>query len=147
MANQAILAALKEQVACYQRLAKLAAAQHEFVQNSRTEELLAILGERQCVLDQVADLEQIIGPLKKRWSEFLAALPAGDRGTAEAMLAETRRLLEEITTSDRNDALVLQQRKLNLGRQISQATVARQVNRTYAAAAYGPRRATMDVQR
>jgi hypothetical protein len=32
---------------------------------------------------------------------------------------------------------VLQQRKLNLGRQIQQATAARNVNRTYGAAAYG----------
>ena len=35
------------------------------------------------------------------------------------------------------DALLLQQRKLNLGREISQASSARQLNRSYAAAAYG----------
>ena len=47
----------------------------------------------------------------------------------------------------RNDALVLQQRKLNLGRQINQASAARQVNRNYAAAAYGPRQSKVDVQK
>ena len=62
-------------------------------------------------------------------------------------MAEARRLLEQITTADRNDTMVLQQRKLNLGKQISAATTARQVNRTYAAAAYGRRQPTMDVQR
>ena len=46
--------------------------------------------------------------------------------------AETRRLLEEITTSDRNDAMVLQQRKLNLGKQITLAKSANQINRNYA---------------
>ena len=44
-------------------------------------------------------------------------------------------------------AIVLQQRKLNLGRQIKAASAAKQVNRTYATAAYGNRPATMDVQR
>jgi hypothetical protein len=65
---------------------------------------------------------------------------------AERLMAETRRLLEEITTADRNDALILQQRKLNLGKQISQATAARQVNRNYAVAAYGAKTSRMDVR-
>ena len=59
----------------------------------------------------------------------------------------TRQLLEQITAADKDDVLVLQQRKLNLGRQINQATAAKRVNRNYAAAAYGPRASTMDVQR
>ena len=45
-------------------------------------------------------------------------------------------------------SLVLQQQKLNLGTQINQATAARQVNRNYAAAAYGARGGgRMDLQR
>ena len=63
------------------------------------------------------------------------------------MLAETRKLLEQITLADRDDAMVLQQRKLNLGKQIGQAAAAKQVNRTYAAAAYGARQGNMDIQR
>jgi hypothetical protein len=61
-------------------------------------------------------------------------------------MGETRRLLEEITAADRNDALILQQRKLNLGKQISQASAAKQVNRNYAAAAYGTKVSRMDVR-
>ena len=49
-------------------------------------------------------------------------------------------------TADRNDAMVLQQRKLTLGRQINQASAARTLNRNYAAAAYGTRPARMDVR-
>ena len=54
-------------------------------------------------------------------------------------------MLEQITAADR-DELVLQQRKLNLGRQIGQTDAARQVNRTYAAAAYGRKAPRMDVK-
>ena len=86
----------------------------------------------------MAAFEQMIGPAKQHWSDYLgSARTRRPRGRAETLLAETRRLLEQITAADRNDALVLQQRKLNLGRQIHQATAARQVNRNYAAAAYG----------
>ena len=139
-----VLEALERQVGCYRRLAKLAELQHEHVRQSRTEELLAVLGQRQQVLDQVADLEQAILPAKRRWSDYLGSLPSDRRGQAEGLLSESRRLLEQITTSDRNDALVLQQRKIDTGRALRQAAAARAVNRSYAATAYGGRTTSMD---
>jgi hypothetical protein len=137
--------ALREQVACYGQLAKLAAQQHVHVQQNQTEALLEVLRRRQGVLDEVTRLEAVIGPVKRRWGEYLDGLSKQDRAEAEKLVEETRRLLEEITTADRNDAMVLQQRKLNVGKQINQAMAARQVNRTYAAAAYGRRASRMDV--
>jgi hypothetical protein len=142
----AVLAALAQQVELYRKLAKLAAQQHEHVQLSRIEELLTVLQRRQEVLDQVALLEDAIGPAKRQWTAFAATLDGPSRASAEANLNESRRLLEEITTADRNDALVLQQRKLNVGRQLNQATTARKVNRNIAAAAYGTRGARMDLK-
>jgi hypothetical protein len=143
-----VILALDQQVACYQRLAKLAEVQHEYVQQSQTEALLDVLGRRQEQLGQIAALERTIAPAKRRWADYLGALDPSRRARAEALLGETRRLLEQITAADRNDALVLQQRKLNLGRQINQAQAARAVNRNYAASAYGGARpARMDVQR
>jgi hypothetical protein len=146
MPDDSTILALEEQVGCYRRLAKLAEIQHEHVQHSRTEELLDVLTKRQLVLDDIGRLEGVVGPTKRAWTEYVAGLDAARRGRAERALAESRRLLEEITAADRNDALVLQQRKLNLGRQISQASAAKQVNRTYAAAAYGTRPARMDIR-
>ena len=144
MASETVIEALGEQVECYRRLAKLATAQHEFVQQSATEELIEVLLKRQAELDRIAELEREIAPAKRRWGGFIDSLDHQERDAAESMMAETRKLLEEITAADRNDALVLQQRKLNLGRQINQASAARQVNRNYATAAYGTRVASMD---
>jgi hypothetical protein len=141
-----IITALHEQVACYQRLAKLAELQHEHVQQSATEALLKVLTRRQEVLNHVSRLEQIIVVAKKRWGDYVTGLRSDQRIQAEKLLAETKRLLEEITTADRNDALILQQRKLNLGKQINQHTTARQVNRNYATAAYGTTVSRMDVK-
>ncbi len=142
-----ILDDLSSQVSCYRRLAKLAEAQHDHVQQSRTDDLLIVLTRRQEVIDQIFTLEQSIAPAKKQWGEFVAGLTPDDRASAEALLSEAKLLLEQITTSDRADAMILQQRKLNLGKQINQTGAARQVNKTYAAAAYGKRPAGMDVQR
>ncbi len=142
--QDAIIAALEEQVVCYRRLAKLAELQHEHVQQCQTEGLLEVLGRRQDVLHQIGRLEVSLQTAKGRWSEYLHDIDEDSRAKAEGLLAETRRLLEEITTADRNDALVLQSRKLNLGKAIQQATAARKVNRNYAAAAYGKKAAAMD---
>src|SRR4051812_29724131 len=142
-----IIAALEEQVECYRRLAKLAQVQHVHVQQSQTEALLDVLKNRQTELTQIARLEHQIAPAKKTWPQFVGALRGERRTRAEGLMSETRRLLEEITAADKDDVLVLQQRKLSLGRQINQASAAKQVNRNYAAAAYGSRASTMDVQR
>jgi hypothetical protein len=147
MNTDASILSLERQLECYRRLAKLSAAQRELVQQSRTEELLELLTRRQQVLDEIAAHEEIVGLAKREWSAFIGGLEPATRGRAEAMLVETRQLLEEITSADRDDALILQQRKLNLGRQMNAAASARQVNRTYAAAAYGSRPSNMDVQR
>ena len=144
---ETVLSALDQQLACYQRLSKLAQIQHEHVQQGRTEELLEVLAQRQGVLDQIAVLETTIRPAKARWTEFIAEIPAEERGRAERLMAETRRLLEAITASDRNDSIVLQQRKFNIGRELGRASAAKQVNRTYATAAYGKRPASVDFSR
>jgi hypothetical protein len=142
-----VVQALEDQLGCYQRLAKLAELQHVHVQQNQTEALLDVLQRRQLVLDEITQLERVIGPAKKNWSDYSAGIDAGDRLRAEGLLSRTRELLEAITQSDQHDALVLQQRKLNVGKQINQASSARQVNRTYAAAAYGKRASRMDLQR
>jgi hypothetical protein len=142
-----IIFALEQQVACYRTLARLAAAQREHVQQSHMEALLAVLKNRQEILDELARLEQVIGPAKKQWPAFVGSIDSDSRQRAEEMLAETRRLLEQIMASDRTDVLALQQRKLNVGRQINQARGARQVNRNYATAAYGHRAPRVDLSR
>ena len=147
MNHDGVLKALAEQLDCYQRLSKLAKTQHDHVQNSRTEDLLLVLSHRQKLLEQIARLEQTISPARKVWAEYLAGLSESDREQAESLLARTRQLLEEITASDRDDALVLQQRKLNLGRGIHAAVAARKFNRTYTAAAYGTKKPSLDLQR
>ena len=142
------LEALREQVGCYRRLAKLVEVQHEHVQQGRTDQLLEVLGLRQEVLERVSQHEAVIRPAKQRWTQYLGGLDGTRRAEAETLLAETGRLLEQITTADRNDVLILNQQKLSLGHQINKASAARQVNRTYAAAAYGSRAAGgVDLQR
>ena len=146
-APDATIESLEQQVDCYRRLAKLAQLQHVHVEQNRTDALLDVLQSRRAMLDEINRLELVIGPAKRRWGEYLGSISAAERGRVEALMSETRALLEEITTADRNDVLVLQQRKLNLGHQINQAKAARSVNRNYATSAFGATAPSkMDIQ-
>ena len=145
MQATAIIFALEQQLACYRKLARLAEAQREHVQQSHVEALLEVLANRQMILNQLAELESVIRPAKARWQEFLGEIEPESRSKAEHLLVEARRLLEQIMASDRTDALALEQRKLNLGRQIKLASGARQINRQYATAAYGKPVSRMDI--
>jgi hypothetical protein len=141
--TDSVITALEDQVGCYRRLAKLTELQHMHVQQSHTEALLDVLRSRQTVLDEITRLEVVVGPAKRDWTNYIIHFDNDQRTKAESLLTETRRLLEQITTADRNDALVLQQRKLNLGKEINKTSSATRFNRTYAAA-YGPRRSGVD---
>lgn len=141
------LAALHEQVNCYRRLVKLAEAQHDHIEQSRTDALLEVLQQRAGEVERIGQLEALVAPLRRAWSDLTAGWPVERRVSAESMIAEIRRLLERINDSDRSDSLILQQRKLSVGRQLRQAGAAREVNRSYAAAAYGKPAPRMDVQR
>ncbi len=143
--TESILPPLRQQAECYRRLAKLAAMQRQYVQQGRTESLLEVLQRRQVELDEAGRLETAVAPARRNWSAYAERLNEADRTEAEALMRKIRELLEEITAADRDDVLVLQQRKLNLGRQINQARAAGRVNQTYAAAAYGKRPGRMDV--
>lgn len=145
--NECILAALSQQCECYRELAKLARLQHELIQDSRTEELLLVLSQRQGLVEAIANLQLIVAPAKREWSKFVAELPDAEREKAQSLLDETKQLLEEITTSDREDTIVLQQRKFKSGKEINRAQLALKVNRNYAAAAYGPKKSGLDIQR
>jgi hypothetical protein len=145
--SDSILSALIEQVACYRRLAKLAEQQHQFVQQSQTEQLLGVLTRRQEVLDRITALEKIIEPARKSWAAYCNGLGLDGRTTAEKLVVETKKLLEEIMLADRNDTIVLQQRKIEINRQMAQAGRGQQANRRYAASAYGmPRKSSVDVR-
>jgi hypothetical protein len=133
MSEVSVLTTLEEQVGLYRRLAKLAELQHEHVQQGRIEELLDVLGKRQEVVNKLSRLQV---------SDEVKTDPQ-----AQALILEGQELLREITAADKRDAMVLQQRKLNLSQQINQNRSAKQVNRNYATAAYGKARGgNMDVK-
>ncbi|MFT3786058.1 MAG: flagellar export chaperone FlgN [Tepidisphaeraceae bacterium] len=124
-------------VELYERLLKLAAQQHACVADERTDDLLDVLGQRQGVVEQIVKLEAALRPTKQNWASLADVMPAEQRADAERLMARSRDLLEQITAADNDDAMLLQQRKLNVGRQLAATSTGARVNQRYAASAYG----------
>lgn len=140
------LVALEQQLNCYRKLLKLAGLQRGYIEQNQTDALIAILQERQASLTEISALEQIVGPIKRAWGEQSASFDKATRAACQTAFTEARALLQQITQSDQDDVLLLQQRKLNVGKQLQQTKNARQVNRTYAAAAYGSPKSALNVK-
>jgi hypothetical protein len=140
--------ALSLQAELYERLLKLAQQQHECVQQERTDELLEVLNRRQGVVEQITKLESVLRPVKQDWTNVSKQLDEVSLKLAQGALSKSRDLLQQITAADEDDALLLQQRKMAVGRQLNQARAGSGVNQKYAVSAYVAAPATrMDVSR
>lgn len=135
--NDQIAEDLSAQLDCYRRLAKLSELQSGYVRQNQTDELLTVLQQRSGLLSEIARLEESVGPFRRDWQEASPGLEPALRERLQSMLSEAKTLLHQITTADQDDVLLLQQRKLNVGKQIQATHTARKVNTRYAAAAYG----------
>lgn len=148
MDTDTILADASAQIDWYAKLLKLAQLQHTLVEQERTDDLLVVLDRRSKILEQLTAIERRLRPIKTDWPAISATIDMPKRTAIEEKFAAARDLLEQITRSDQDDALLLQQRKIAVGQQLRQTTVAKQVNRGYAANAYTSTSGSrMDVKR
>jgi len=131
-----ILSDLASQVGHYEQLLKLASRQRDLIAGDRADELLILLGERETVIAKMNLLDQRLRPVRAEWASVSGSLDAEVRQQAQAMFEKLRDLLGKITSSDADDALVLQQKKLDVRKQINATGQQLQVTRHYAADAY-----------
>src|SRR5438067_9921011 len=106
-----IIAALEAQVELYRRLVELADEQHRCVTAGETDRLLAMLEQRQGVVSRVSEIEEQVRPVLRGWQDFISTLDSEQRRRVQGLVVHVRELLEQITTADRKDTMVLQKRR------------------------------------
>ena len=150
--NSAILESLSDQLDCYRRMAHMAGEQSRAIFGGETDKLLAVLERREALTARAAELETTIGPFKRGWPRSADAMEDADRDEAQRLLGEIKRTLADLTKRDDKDAATLRARLAMTGGELEKAKVddrhVRQINRRYAAAAYGGRnKGKLDVSR
>ena len=146
-----VLTALEDQLDCYRRLADLSRQQADLIKTGETTRLLDLLKRRERQTQAAAELEHSLVAFKRTWPNGAELWSQQQRDEVEAMLAEARELLAELTCRDEQDALALKARMSQTKTEIDtvqcDARQVRRVNQHYAAAAYGKRPGGMDYRK
>lgn len=131
--EQTLIDALSAQRAIYTELAALAKKQSEYVNTYDTENLMAILGARSRLLDQIAPLDRVLRPYKDCWQETLEKCGTDARGVITMLLTQVRQLLADILERDETDKEILVRQKQEVAGQIRHTVTGTQVTRAYGA--------------
>jgi hypothetical protein len=126
---------LEEQRELCRQLSGFAAAQRALITGDEPERLLAVLGDRQQVLDRLSVIVDRLRPVQRRWGEVRASLTPAQARQADALITEVNTLLAGILKGDEADAQLLSARKTATGQSLQQVGQGRQAGAAYAAGA------------
>lgn len=115
--------ALARQLDLYHQLDALSLRQGILIEDDDTDGLLAVLGERQAVVDEITAIGAELEPIRQQWEPFLTGLPAPTRGQLTELVSELAALAGIVAARDEADRKRLEARRSAVGREL--ASVAR----------------------
>lgn len=128
---------LTEQRGLYQRVQETGGRQAELIENGDTQGLLAVLSERQKLIETLGQLNQRLIPHREVWSRTVEKAEPDLRRRVKGLIDETQELLDAILARDEADRKNLQSRFKRLGEQLHENH-----NAGRAVSAYGRRPGT-----
>lgn len=116
---------LDRQREVYERLELLSLSQAQLIHEDQTDELLAVLGQRQSLIEQLTALNDELAPFTERWSELASRLSEQHREDLRQRFDEVGRLVESITRRDESDRRALEVRRSSVGSELQSLTRSR----------------------
>lgn len=131
--TDAALELLDRQLVAYQELEALARRQPDLIAADDGDGLLALLAERQVVIERLTELNHQLGPVRAVWHELTPALSEAQRTRCRQTLDEIAALAEAIADRDSADRSALERRRAEVASELSSLSAGRG-----AVAAYRP---------
>jgi hypothetical protein len=126
-----VAAALTRQLELYGRLDQLSLRQGALIDDDDTDRLLAVLGERQVVVDEVAEIGTRLEPVRQDWDGFLHGLPAPTREQLRHLVSTLTDLAGIVAGRDEADRRRLELRRSEVGEELASVTRGRSAVRAY----------------
>lgn len=123
---------LSEQRDLYRQLARLSERQRGLITGDEPERLLALLSERQQLIDRLESIGVELRPYQANWRQVRAGLTDDEGRRVDGLLGEVNAILSEILKQDEADTALLSARKNQTQQQIGTIQTGRQVGRAYA---------------
>lgn len=113
---------LDRQREIYEKLELLSLSQAHLISEDQTDDLLAVLGQRQTLIEQLTALNDEMAPFAERWSELAPRLSEQHREALRQRFDDVGRLVESITRRDEGDRRALEARRSSVGNELQSLT-------------------------
>ena len=126
-----LIALLEHQRTLYRTLRVLAARQRSLIVQDEAQPLLALLAQRQQLVDGLVALNARLAPFRKRWPDLYATLDEGTQRTVTELLDEANQSLDAILQSDGEDSASLTIRRAGLAERLVSQESGNRVSMNY----------------
>jgi hypothetical protein len=123
-------ALLEEQAGLYTQLHALSSQQGKLV-DGQADALLAVLAQRQGLIDRLLESNRKLEPYRVRWSAVLGALDPASRGRIGALVEKIGLVRQAIQRQDDEDCRRLSQASGDLARELARVSNSGQAARAY----------------
>jgi hypothetical protein len=127
----ALLGLLAEQRDLYSQLKSLSGQQAQCIREGSTEELLALLSQRQAVIDSLSRSNIQVAPYRERWPSILGFVDPAQRERVRVILDEIEQMLNDVVAQDECDRDELKGVQNQIGSQMSKVDQASRAARAY----------------
>jgi hypothetical protein len=131
------LALLEDQAGLYRQLRALSSRQGELV-DGQPDALLAVLAQRQGLIDRLMESNRKLQPYRERWSAVTAAMVPAQRQRMGELLGQIDESRRAIASQDDVDCRRLTQARGELARELARVNNSGQAARAYHTLATGP---------
>lgn len=128
-----LLESFGQEQACYTALLDLSRRQKEIIEGGDVDQLLALLGQKQQVLERITGIEEQLAPYKRDWRHVQDSLDDDDRQVLDLALATVEELLSELIALERESEQLLVSRRDRTYDELRGAAHASAVNSAYLA--------------
>jgi chaperonin cofactor prefoldin len=137
-----LLDRLNEQRGLYQQLKALSDQQAGCIQDGSADQLLAVLSQRQSVIEALSRSNEQVAPYRQRWAVLADTAEPAQRQQVRDVLNHIEGLLNEIVEQDERDRVQLKGMRQQIAAQLDQVGKAGRAIKAYGPPKSGPSPAT-----
>lgn len=110
---------LARQQAIYLQMQAFSRRQTQLIESGDAESLLALLDERQKLIDQLIAISREVEPFKQRWPALWASLDDTARTQLKTHIDAVQEMLDQILQQDERDRAALVEHRQKIGAQLT----------------------------
>ncbi len=135
-----LISLLRRQVSIYTCLEQLSGRQRDLIAAEDQQPLLALLAERQKLVDELSTLNQSLVRLQKYWRANRETVAPSLRAEVDELVGRAGEILQRVLGADEQDARILSARKAQTAKQVTALAQGRQAFEAYGAGGRPPQR-------